>query len=248
VNTATQLQRTLGSVALVDFAPLGNCQLHLNVRPNFGLADAIQNMHRLDQSMLENLMTQGEGGLRLLSGPQQPMQVVPTPAELARLFDLLVSSYRYVIVDCSSRVDTAVRLLTDLSNRVLMVAQPDLVSFWSAKHLRPFLTDGAQSEKVSLVLNRYKKIPGFSDEDMEKATACKIFWKIPNQHTAVAPSIEHGTPVVLQDGLEVSKAMRNLASELARLDGAGAGTTPAATPAKESGLRRFFGSPLRASN
>ena len=248
VNTAVQLQRTLGSVALVDFAPLGNCQLHLNVKPNFGLADAIQNMHRLDQSMLENLMTQCEGGLHLLSGPQQPMQVVPTPAELARLFDLLVSSYRYVIVDCSSRVDTSVRLITDLSNRVLMTAQPDLVSFWSAKHMRPFLTDGAQSEKISLVLNRYKKIPGFSDEDIEKATASKIFWKIPNQHTAVAPAIEKGTPVVLQDTPEVAKALRGLASELSRGDSATTGTAPATAPVKESGLRRFFGSPLRASN
>ena len=248
VNTATQLQRTLGSVVLVDFAPLGNCQLHLNVKPNFGLADAIQNMHRLDQSMLENLMTQCEGGLHLLSGPQQPMQVVPTPAELARLFDLLVSSYRYVIIDCSSRVDAAVRLITDLSNRVLMVAQPDLVSFWSAKHMRPFLTDGAQSEKVSLVLNRYKKIPGFSDEDIEKATASKIYWKVPNQHTVVAPSIEKGSPIVLQEASEVAKAMRGLCAELSRADGAGAGAAPAATPVKESGLRRFFGSPLRASN
>ena len=248
VNTATHLQRVQGSVALVDFAQLGNCQLHLNVRPTFGLSDAIQNMHRLDQSMLENLMTPCESGLHLLGGPQQPMQVVPTPAELARLFDLMVSSYRYVIVDCSSRVDASIRLLTDLSNRVLMVAQPDLVSFWSAKHMRPFLTEGAQSEKVSLVLNRFKKIPGFSDEDMEKATACKVFWKVPNQHTAVAPAIEKGTPVVLQDGLEVSKALRGLASELARLDASGAGPAPAAAPTKETGLRRFFGSPLRASN
>ena len=114
--------------------------------------------------------------------------------------------------------------------------------------MRPFLTDGAQSDKVSLVLNRFKKIPGFSDEDIEKATACKIFWKIPNQHTTVAPSIEKGTPIVLQEGIEVAKALRGLAAELSRADGAGAGTTPAATPAKEGGLRRFFGSPLRASN
>ena len=248
VNTATLLQRAQGSVALVDFAPLGNAQLHLNVRPNFGLTDALQNMHRLDQAMLENLMTPCESGLHLLAGPQQPMQVVPTPAELARLFDLLVSSYRHVIVDCSSRLDSAVRLISDLSNRVLLIAQPDLVCFWSAKHIRPFLTDGAHSEKVSLVLNRYKKIPGFSDEDMEEATSCKIFWKIPNQHTAVAPAIEKGTPVVLQEGLEISKAIRGLAAELGRIESTNSDPAKGAVPSKEGGLRRFFVSPLRAGN
>jgi pilus assembly protein CpaE len=246
VNTATLLQQSQGSVALVDFAPLGNAQLHLNVRPNFGLTDALQNMHRLDASMLENLMTPCVSGLHLLAGPQQPMQEPPTPAELARLFDLLVSNYRHVIVDCSSRLDVAVRVITDLSNRILLVAQPDLVCFWSAKQIRPFLTDGAPNEKVSLVLNRYKKIPGFSDEDMEKATASKIFWKVPNQHTAVAPAIEKGTPVVLQEGLEVSKAIRGLAAELARVE---VTSDPSkGSPAKEGGLRRFFVSPLRAGN
>ena len=247
VNTATLLQQSQGSVALVDFATLGNAQLHFNVRPNFGLTDALQNMHRLDPAMLENLMTPCLSGLHLLAGPQQPMDVVPTPAELARLFDLLVSSYRFVIVDCSSRLDLAVRLIADLSNRVLLVAQPDLVCFWSAKQVRPFLTDGAPSEKISLVLNRYKKIPGFSDEDMEKATANKIFWKVPNQHTAVAPSIEKGTPVVLQENLEVSRAIRGLASELARVD-TSVGGPAKGLPAKEGALRRFFVSPLRAGN
>jgi Flp pilus assembly CpaE family ATPase len=164
------------------------------------------------------------------------------------LFDLLVSTYRHVVVDCSSRLDVAVRLIADLSNRVLLVAQPDLVCFWSAKQVRPFLTDGAPSEKISLVLNRYKRIPGFSDEDMEKATASKIFWKVPNQHTAVAPAIEKGMPVVLQEGLEVSKAIRGLAAELARGEVMGDGPAKGSTPAKESGLRRFFASPLRAGN
>lgn len=248
VNTATLLQQTQGSVALVDFAPLGNAQLHFNVRPNFGLTDALQNMHRLDASMLENLMTPCLAGLHLLAGPQQPILEPPTPAELARLFDLLVSSYRHVVVDCSSRLDMAVRVITDLSNRVLLVAQPDLVCFWSAKQVRPFLTDGAPNEKISLVLNRYKKIPGFSDEDMEKATASKIFWKVPNQHTAVGPAIEKGTPVVLQEGLEVSKAIRGLAAELAQGEVAGSGSGKGAAAAKEGGLRRFFVSPLRAGN
>jgi pilus assembly protein CpaE len=248
VNTATLLQQVQGSVALVDFAQLGNAQLHLNARPNFGLIDALQNMHRLDAAMLENLMTPCAGGLHLLAGTQQPMQVAPTPAELARLFDLLVSNYRHVVVDCSSRLDIAVRLIADLSNRVLLVAQPDLVCFWSAKQMRPFLTDGAASEKISLILNRYKKIPGFSDEDMEKATASKIFWKIPNQHTAVAPAIEKGTPVVLQEGLDVSKAIRGMTAELARLQSSMDSVTKGPSPAKEGGLRRFFGSPIRAGS
>jgi hypothetical protein len=57
VNTAVALQQAHGSVVLVDFAPVGHAQLHLNVRPSFGVPDALQNLHRLDVSLLDGLMT-----------------------------------------------------------------------------------------------------------------------------------------------------------------------------------------------
>src|SRR5204862_7640045 len=161
VNTAIALQETQGGVLLVDFAPLRHCALHLNVRPTFGVVDALQNLHRLDASLLEGLMTQCKGGLQLLAGPQQPQNQNPTAAELARLFDLLVAHFRYVVVDCSGRLDQTARLLCDLSSSAVLVAQADVVSLWSANRIRTYMEEGSGHNRVRLVLNRYKKIPGF---------------------------------------------------------------------------------------
>jgi len=215
VNTAVALQQAYGNVVLVDFAPVGHAQLHLNLRPSFGVPDALENLHRLDASLLEGLMTTCKDGLHLLAGPQQPYPSLPTPAELARLFDLLASHYRYVVVDASSRLDATTRLLSDLSNAVLMVAQTDVVSLWSASRIHAFLEEGAGRNRLRMVLNRYKKIPGFTDEDVEHSTRCKVLWKIPNAFQAVSPAIDHGTPVVLQEGQEVSRSFRALAAALA---------------------------------
>src|SRR5208282_2605763 len=101
VNTAVALQQKHGDVVLVDFAPIGHAALHLNLRPQFGVLDALQNLHRLDGSLLDGLMTPTKEGLHLLAGPQQPYPSEPTPGELARLFDLLVNHYRFVVVDVS---------------------------------------------------------------------------------------------------------------------------------------------------
>jgi pilus assembly protein CpaE len=221
VNTAVALQQSHGDVVLVDFAPVGHAQLHLNLRPSFGVPDALENLHRLDASLLEGLMTPSKDGLHLLAGPQQPYHAVPTPAELARLFDLLVNHYRYVVVDASSRLDATTRLLSDLSNAVLMVAQTDVVTLWSASRIHAFLEEGAGRNRLRMVLNRYKKIPGFTDEDIEQATHCKVLWKVPNAYQAISPAIDHGTPVVLQEGQEVSRSYRALAEALAE-----ASTTP----------------------
>ena len=215
VNTALALQQAYGNTVLVDFAPVGHAQLHLNLRPSFGVRDALENLHRLDASLLEGLMTTTKEGLHLLAGPQQPYPTLPTPAELARLFDLLANHYRYVVVDASSRLDSTTRLLSDLSNAVLMIAQTDVVSLWSASRIYSFLEEGTGRNRLRMVLNRYKKIPGFTDEDVENSTRCKVLWKIPNAYQSIAPAIDHGTPAVLQDGSEISRSFRSLAAALA---------------------------------
>ena len=251
VNTAIALQESHPNVLLVDFAHLGHAALHLNVRPSFGLFDALQNLHRMDTSLLQGLMTSCKNGLQLLAGPQQPQVLAPAVAELARLFDLMVSQFRYVVVDCSNRVDDTARVLCDLSNAVLLVAQADVVSLWSAGRMRSFLEEGTGRDRVRLVLNRYKKIPGFSDEDVEAATNCKILWKVPNNHQAIAPAIDKGAPIAFHDTVDVARSFRGLANLLAEASASSEGSLdlvyhPDKSDSKKKSPASFLMSPARA--
>jgi pilus assembly protein CpaE len=251
VNTAIALQESHGGVLLVDFAPLGHASLHLNLRPAFGVMDALQNLHRLDSSLLEGLMTTCKGGLQLLAGPQQPLTLQPNAADLARLFDLLVSHFRYVIVDASSRMDQTARLLCDLSNAVLLVAQADVVSLWSAARIRTFLEEGGGRDRVRLIINRYKKIPGFTDEDVEKATNCKLLWKLPNNFQSISPAIDKGTPVAWQSNDDISRSYRSLAETLADASASSEGSmdlsyNPDKAGSKKKAVGHLLISPLRA--
>ncbi len=215
VNTAVALQQAYGDVVLLDFAPIGHAALHLNLRHQFGVLDALQNLHRMDVQLLDGLMTTTKEGLHLLAGPEQPYPTEPTPGELARLFDLVVNHYRFVVVDASSRLDPTTRLLSDLSSAVLLVAQMDVVSLKSASLIHAFLEEGTGRDRMRILLNRYKKIPGFTEEDVQHATNCKVLWKIPNAFQQISPSIDHGTPIVLQEGPEISRSYRALAQTLA---------------------------------
>jgi pilus assembly protein CpaE len=251
VNTAVALQESHARVVLVDFAPIGHAALQLNLRPQFTISDALQNLHRMDGALLEGLMTPYREGLHLLAGSQQPHTIQPTAAELARLFDLLVSQYNFVVIDCSGRLDATVQMICDLSNAVLLVAQTDVVSLWSAGRIQTFLQEGAGRDRLRIVLNRYKKIPGFTEEDVEKTTNCKVLWKIPNNFQVIGPAIDKGSPVALQENHEVSRSYRGLAAELA---GAAASTDGALslvfqhdkTEAKNRGTGRLIVSPMRA--
>jgi pilus assembly protein CpaE len=215
VNTAVALQEVHGRVVLVDFAPIGHAALQLNLRPQFSIIDALQNLHRMDGSLLDGLMTPYRNGLHLLAGAQQPHNSLPAASELARLFDLLVNHYHFVVLDCSGRMDATTQMICELSNAVLLVAQTDVVSLWSAGRIHGFLQDGAGRDRLRLVLNRYKKIPGFTDEDVEKATNCKVLWKVPNNFQVIGPAIDKGSPVAAQGNHEIARSYQSLAAELA---------------------------------
>jgi len=218
VNLALALQSAHGHTAMVDMAPLGHAALHMNLKPMFNVADAMRNLHRMDSSLLESFMTRHNGGLQLLAGTNVPAGVDPSTAEFVRLFDMLVTHYRYVVVDASSRFDAASRLIANLSETVLLVACPDVASLWSAARVQQYLGETGSRERVRLVLNRFRKVPGFSENDAEAAVGAKLLWRVPNQYFAVAGAIDRGTPVMEQRNTEIARCFAGLAQELTRND------------------------------
>ncbi len=218
VNLALALHSVHSNVALIDLALLGHAALHLNLKPLFTISDAIRNLHRLDSSLLESFMTRSSDGLQILAGVNMPGVVEPSTAEFARLFDMLVNHYRYVVVDASSRLDGATRLMCNLSETVLLVGQTDVASLWSAARVLQFLGETGGRERVGLVLNRFRKVPGFSETDAEAATGAKLLWKIPNQYFAVSAAIDRGTPLMDQNHSEIARSFRGLAHKLTQND------------------------------
>jgi pilus assembly protein CpaE len=215
VNTALALQSSVGRVALVDIATLGHASLHLNLKPPFTIVDAARNLHRMDASLMDSFMVQHSSGLQVLAGPTHPFEGDLSGADMARLFDLLVRSFRFVVVDASSRVDSASRIVCDLSDSILLVAHADVASLWSAARVTEFLHENGANERVRLVLNRYRKISGFSESDAEVAAGAKLLGKIPNNYPAVSASIDRGTPIVTQNN-DVSRSLHDLAGALTK--------------------------------
>src|SRR5271154_6630660 len=218
VNLALALQAAHGNTALVDLAPLGHTSLHLNLKPLFNVTDAIRNLHRLDSSLLESFMTRHSEGLQLLAGPNVPAVAEHSSAEFVKLFEMMVAHYRYVVVDNSSRLDAASRLVANLSECVLLVACTDVASLWSAARVQQYLGETGNRERLRLVLNRFRKVPGFSESDAENAAGVKLLWRVPNQYFAISSAIDRGTPVMEQSHTEIARCFSGLAQELTRND------------------------------
>jgi pilus assembly protein CpaE len=225
VNTAVALAAKDGPVLLIDLSNPGATSLQLNVRPRFTLADAFANFQRLDWSLLESLMTDCSGGLMLLAGADEPLPPC-TSDTLARIMDALTPRFRHIVIDASSRFDELSRACCEFSDQVLLVAQPEVGALWSAAKVRKYLASSCHDHRIGLLLNRYRKMSGLDDEQIESAVGCKILWTIQNQYISVARSIENGIPVARDRRSELSKAFAGLAALLL-------GEKPEELPAQE---------------
>src|ERR1700704_509471 len=218
VNLPLALQSIQHSIALVDLAPLGHCALHLNLKPAFTVSDALTNLHRLDSSLLDSFMARHAGGLQVLAGANAPAPIEPSASEFARLFDTMAGLFRYIVVDVSSRLDSATRLVSNLSERVLLVGHADVASLWSAGRVAQYLGEHGSRDRFALVLNRYRKVSGFNEAETEAAIGAPVLWRIPNQYFAVSTAIDRGIPVIQQGNTEIARSITGLAEHLTKDD------------------------------
>jgi len=192
--------------------------LHLNLKAPFTILDALRNLHRMDSSLLESFMFRHPAGLQLMAGNATPSVNEPSASEYARLFDMVGNQFRYVVVDVSSRVDSLTRLVTSLSEAVLLVAHADVASLWSASRVVQFLGEAEGHDRVKLILNRYRKMPGFDETEAESASGARLFWRVPNYFAAISGAIDRGIPVMQQSNTEVARTFSTLASTLTQND------------------------------
>jgi len=208
VNLALALQSLHHSTALIDLAPLGHCALHLNLKPAFTISDAITNLHRLDSSLLDSFMVRHDHGLQLLAGAATPTVI----------FDTMVGLFHYIVVDASSRLDSATRLVCNLSEKILLVAHADVASLWGAGRVAQYLGESGSRDRFALVLNRYRKVAGFNEAETEAAIGAPVLWRIPNQYFAVSTAIDRGVPLMQQGTTEIARSISGLAEYLTKDD------------------------------
>jgi len=218
VNLALALQVAHHNTALVDLAPLGHCTLHLNLKPNFTVSDAVTNLHRLDSSLLESFMSRHDHGLQVLAGAGSPLSNEPSTSDFARLFDTIVGLFRYVVVDASSRLDSTTRLVSNLSEKILLIAHADVASLWSAGRVAQYLGESSSRDRFALVLNRYRKVAGFNEAETEAAIGAPVLWRIPNQYFAASTAIDRGIPLMDQGNTEIARSIAGLAEYLTKDD------------------------------
>jgi pilus assembly protein CpaE len=222
VNLAVQLARIPGKKALLlDFSrPMGDVAALLDLKPKFQVRDAIENVRRLDTTMLGGLLTPHISGLQVLCGATRledwqngSLTVVE------RIVELALRSFNFVVLDMGSFYSAEWERILQTAE-VLLVSEADLTGLAKLdKHLRALANLCVPSNQVRLVINRWHRSDEEALAQIESHMKMPVFARLPNNFKQVTEATVRGVPVV-KNGDPLTEGFAKMAGQMAGMENA----------------------------
>ncbi|NIM95920.1 MAG: response regulator [Anaerolineales bacterium] len=222
INVALALHEEIEcNVLLMDGKLLfGHLGLMMNIRSNNSIADLIPHANALDTGLVKDVVTKHSSGIEVLLAPTdvQAGQGI-RPDDLFNVMRGIRRMYDFVIVDAGSFLNENTVTLMDLSDRILLVATPDLAALHDvSRFVQISRTLAYPSGKLLIILNRAGMLGGVKTKDISVALRHKPFAQIPDDEGKVIRSLNQGVPLIFKHPRHpVSRSIKNLANMLASI-------------------------------
>ncbi|OGT42053.1 MAG: hypothetical protein A3F42_02300 [Gammaproteobacteria bacterium RIFCSPHIGHO2_12_FULL_37_34] len=188
-------------VCLVDLDLYNNtiCVL-LDLIPNVGLNDAVNEISRVDEVFFKRVLLQKEEGFSILTGQIGLEQEINFPAEaISRLTDVMRDSFEYVYIDIPFSILHMPFTQTILSvlDNIVVVTDLSLVSVQALLRLKSFFGTYFPYVENKIIVNNI--FPGggtVSKEMFEKSTNLTIQTIFPYCQSRMLEGVNAGEPFV----------------------------------------------------
>lgn len=157
---------------LVDLsAPPGAGAVFLNLHPAYGLLDAIQDVYRCDQTLVDTAFARHGSGLYVLSLPEERLGYPDIDAdELIKLLEVLRPLFSTIVValDAHAGLD-ALSGVIGLSGHSLLISDQSILKSRHSKYLlRELRLGDASLNHVRLVVDNYQRRLGLEAENLSQ--------------------------------------------------------------------------------
>jgi pilus assembly protein CpaE len=204
---------------LIDNHPqLGHACIYLGIDGSrYNFHELVRNLSRLDSELLRGYIATHASGLEVLSSPDLcGGRKAMDPESMAQTLDFLRSEYDYVIVDCPNALDETNLAVIDASNRVFVIATPEIGAVRDlSRHVDILSQNDSNAEKIKVVINRFSAQHAVSVEQIEKAIRLPISFKLPNCYAEVTRAGILGEPIGHKSKSEFANQLLKWSNNLA---------------------------------
>lgn len=217
VNVAAALASKQPSSALfVDLhVAYGDAAVFLGVEPRFSVADALENVDRVDEAFLRGVVAKTKTGLDVLASSDRALIGHVDVRAVRNLVDCAARHYPVVILDVP-RSDATVLDALDLTTRIIVVANQELAAVRSAGRMTTALRQRYGKNRVAVVVTRFDQMAEIGRKDVERVMGGPIADVFPSNYRLALDALNRGRPLVLDNHSKLAEAYATFARNLAQ--------------------------------
>jgi pilus assembly protein CpaE len=215
VNVATVLAKGApSSTLLVDLhVSYGDAALFVGAEPRFSVADALENIQRLDDTFLRTLVGRTKYGLEILASSDRAM-VGPVDVRAVRsLIDHAARRYSLVVLDLP-RSDTTILDALELVNTIVVVANQELSTIRGASRMAAALRQRYGKDRVTVVVSRFDAVAEIGRKEIERVMGGPVAQVFPSDYRLALGALNVGRPLVLDNHSKLAASFTSFARGL----------------------------------
>src|SRR5438552_8406393 len=215
-HTAAELGRQDKHVLLADMdLDAGMIRFLMKTKSPYSVLDALNHLHRLDQSYWNALISNGLPGLEIIASPQAlPSKQQPNQEQMQNILTFCRGQYDLCIVDLGRGLSLTTMNALDEIDETYLITTLDVPALHRSKQIIQTLSGvGYGQERLRLVLNRMPQRLDIAPDELESMMSMPVFATLPNDYPSLYEAYSIGS--LLPPNTRLSKELNRLAIKVA---------------------------------
>jgi pilus assembly protein CpaE len=218
-HVAMELPRiTNGKILLADLdLQAGLIRFLTKAKSEYSVADAVNNLQRLDQSYWRALVSNGIPNLEIITAPSTLTSKQLPAAQLKQTIAFMRTQYDWTILDLGRQASSETLTLLDMVDETYLVTTQEVPALHQAKQLIQLLIEsGYGRSQLRLILNRLPKRSDVTLEELEKMLGLPIYTTLTNDYQALQEAFTEGR--LLDASTHLGRDFARLAGKIAGVE------------------------------
>lgn len=222
VHLAAELA-AIHRVLLIDLdLGMGDAAPMMDLQSRDSLGELLSRADRLDERVLTAAVVVHKSKVNVLTTPDDMHSIGEVRADdLYNILSIAAKAYQWVIIDCGTFHNDPVVLAMQVSDTVMLVTTPDVMSVRDAfRRVRSLNGLGVEKGRVRLVVNRWHKAAYVSKKDIQQNLGIPVSATVSDDPRHVEQALNEGK--LIRDVNRRCDAARDIANLVALLTEDGA--------------------------
>ncbi len=198
LGCASQMPKT-ERVLLIDIAaPAGAAAIFLNLNSSYTVLNAINDVYRADQTLVDTAFPKHASGLYVLSMPEDMLGAMQVNVdELLKLLQVLRGLFGCIVIAFDGSLPlTGISGIITQADRTLLVTDQSIIKSRHNKYLlRSLRLDSCPLDQTVLVVDGYRRRLGLEPQSLADILDLKLLATLSGEGDARAQSMNTGEPM-----------------------------------------------------